>query len=71
MSGRPHNPEEDRVHIGEAVLDARSQGVNWKVLERTFGRGRRQLYRYALAVASGSVPGEMTQDTSEMTHLGD
>jgi len=70
MSGRPQNCAADRARIGQAVLQARSAGVDWKVLERTFDRDRSQLYRYAISFVSGGDSGEMQQNSLEMQHLG-
>lgn len=48
--GRPQQMSaEQQAQLGRAVLQARSVGVPWKVLESVYGRSRAQLWRYAIA----------------------
>lgn len=42
--------------IGPALVDARAEGVPWKVLEQRYGLGRRMLWLIWRAAAAQSWP---------------
>ena len=72
-----HLDQQARIMVGEVVTIARANAVPWKTLEDQFGICRRQLYRYALDVASGGpraplsdVNAQMSQQSSEMSQQG-
>lgn len=66
MSGRAWNGASQRVEIACQVRKARDSRVPWKVLERLYGRSRKQLARYA----SSHGVRQMTQQSSKCPILG-
>lgn len=55
MTGRANLTIDQQLALGQAVRDARDEGVGWKVLEHRYGRSRMQLYRYAMLGIGGAM----------------